>query len=117
MRFEEQITGLCAQALAAVDESEVQQILTELRRALHEHIRQLRDGLLAAYAKNRIRQQPLEDLLREAGAQDKGRNAIETSRTWQQIVHQIAGEEDHNRALQLTLELTRILQQNAGARM
>jgi hypothetical protein len=60
MRFEERVTVLCAQALAANDEIEVRKIFTELRHVLHQHIEQLRGGLLVAYTESTILDKPCE---------------------------------------------------------
>jgi hypothetical protein len=90
---------LCSQALAAVDESEVQQVLTELRRVLHEHIEQLRSGLIAAYVAPKVNRQAV-------------RNSGEaTFAMWREIVHEIANENDHHRALQLSIKLSRLLRE------
>jgi hypothetical protein len=39
---EERIRELCCKAVAATDAAEIDPILAELKRALHEHIQQLR---------------------------------------------------------------------------
>jgi hypothetical protein len=96
---------LCARALAAVDESEVQQTLSELRRVLHEHIEELRGGLRAAYTAPKISQQAAWN-----GSQT-------TAAIWRQIVHQIANENDHQRALQLSIELSRLLRETVNSGM
>jgi hypothetical protein len=122
MRFEERVTVLCAQALAANDEIEVREILTELRLALHQHIEQLRGGLLVAYTESMIFLKPSELIQRRyearigimepegsAKSQDAGKDV---SRTWQQVVHEIACERNHDRALQLSQELSRFFPQS-----
>lgn len=114
MRFEEQVTTLCAQALAANDGAEVRDILAELRLILHEHIEKLRSGLLAAYSTSIIRPGALEDarqLVRvESVSPAKAQHAGEIPhRTWQQVIHEIARERDYGKVLQLSLELNRFL--------
>jgi hypothetical protein len=54
MRFEEQVMGLCNQALEADDEREVRRVLMELRFVLHQRIETLRDGLAVAYTASTI---------------------------------------------------------------
>ena len=104
---------LCGRALAAVDEHEIRQALTELRSVLHEHIEQLRSGLITAYVGGNVR------AVRELGARENVRQhaTAAPSRTWQQIVHQIASEGDHDRAVQLSMDLTRLLRESFGPGM
>jgi hypothetical protein len=122
MRFEERVTGLCAQALAASDETEVRKILTELRFMLHQHIEQLRGSLLVAYTESKIRLKSSEPIQRRSGTRVEimGPEGSAKSqsignhvpRTWQQVVHEIAREKDHDRVLHLSQELSRFLQQS-----
>lgn len=117
MKFEERVTVLCAQALASEDDAEVRTILSELRLILHQHIEQLRSGVVAR-AKSIIGRECYEDTnlqpacmqLEEAGP-SQGAHQLPLGR-WEQIVHQIAHETDHKRALQLSQELSRILRRH-----
>lgn len=106
MKLEERITILCAQALAADDEAEVQPILAELRLVLH-HIEQLRSGLLTAFTGSMFRAKSLSDEKQQPECPDA---RLMPSMTWRQVVHEIAAEEDHERAVQLSKELNRLLQ-------
>ena len=106
MRFEEQVRLLCARALAAVDDSEVQAALAELRSLLHQHILHLRNGLMAAYANPKISRQTVPD----------GREPS-TVALWRQIVHEIASEKDHYKALHLSLKLRRLLRETVNLGM
>jgi uncharacterized membrane protein YccC len=93
MKFEDQITTLCAQALAAHEEKEVRQILAELRHVVHQRIEHLRSYLQASYrAAARVQTLPAP------------------RRTWQNVVHEITHEPDPKRVLQLTRELNTLLQ-------
>jgi hypothetical protein len=112
MRFEEQVSVLCAQALAAMDEHEVQQVLTELRRVLHEHIEELRSGLLVAYTSANMR---LRERITPGSTVELG--PARTSKTWEQIVREIARESDHCPARPLGIELRRLLRGIAGGGM
>jgi hypothetical protein len=105
MRFEEQVTVLCGRALAAVDDSEAQEALAELRRILHQHILQLRSGLIAAYTTPKISQTAL--------------NGHETTTValWRQMVHEIANENDHQKALHLSVKLRRLLRETVNLGM
>lgn len=119
MKIEDRVTVLCAQALAADDEAEVRRILSQLRFELHLHIEQLRSGLLSAYPASRVRSTALENALRPQGLKPQiaGMNLEDASarRTWQQVVHEIGGEQDPGRALQLSQELSRLLQHHREA--
>ena len=115
MRFEDRVTVLCSQALTAMDEMEVRRILADLRFMLHQHIEHLRSGLLVAYTRSVIRSKSAQGLLQSGpnGTETikNSRNATEhSSRTWQQVVHELAREKSHERALQLTRELSFLLQ-------
>lgn len=93
MKFEDQITTLCAQALAAHEEREVRQILGELRHVVHQRIEHLRSYLQASYrAAARVQILPAP------------------RRTWQQVVHEITHEQDPKKVLLLTRELDTLLQ-------
>jgi hypothetical protein len=113
MRFEGKATILCAQALAADNDKDAHRILAELRFVLHQHIEQLRSGLMIAYW-NRILPAAGDD-----ANEPETFDAIEMpspmgpSRTWQQLVHELACEKDHARALQLSHELAYLLQRRA----
>lgn len=118
MRFEELVTILCAQALAADNDSEVRKILAELRVVLHQHVDQLRKELLVAYRRSLIRSESQNAAQQPGTVQPEGpprsQDAeVATPRTWQQVVHEIAREKDHGRALQLSQELSRVLQRHA----
>jgi hypothetical protein len=93
MKFEDQVTNLCAEALAAHDEREVRQILAELRQVVHQRIEHLRSYLQASY---------------RASARAGTLPALQ--RTWQNVVHEITFERDPNKVLQLTSELNALLQ-------
>ena len=122
MKFEERATVLCAQALTANDETEVRKILAELRLVLHQHIEQLRGGLLVVYTESMIRLKSSEQTQRghearigimepenESLAGDRDARK-DVPRSWQQLVHEIACEQDHDKALQLSQTLGRLLQ-------
>lgn len=47
-KFENQVKLLCAQALAAQDEGEVQEILAQLRSLVHQRLEELRRDLSSA---------------------------------------------------------------------
>lgn len=125
MRFEEQVTILCDEALAADNTKEVRRILAELRLVLHQHIKDLRSGLLAAYMTSVIRPDVRLEFLEHAARLSKPLSAehpssnpdrqAATTRTWQQVVHEIACEKDHARTQQLGLELRRLLQGHADS--
>lgn len=118
MRFEERVTVLCAQALAADDDAQVRKLLAELRLVLHQHIEQLRSSLLVAYATKPMRS-AADDLPQRLGITGGGRLTkaqpadLESPKTWQQVVREIAGETNHGKALQLSMELTRLLQRHS----
>jgi hypothetical protein len=119
MRFESRITTLCAQAVAADDEKEVCRILTELRSVLHRHIEQLRNGLLFAYTKA-IVSTSSDDFSQSDNVNPEPVAVNDDSdkpdpRTWQQVVHELACEENHATALQLSEELGGILQRSASS--
>jgi hypothetical protein len=95
MKFEEHVTTLCAQALAARDEKEVQGILAELRHAVHERIEHVRSYLQASYT---------------AAA---GTGSKPQARTWQQVVREITFERDPKKVLHLARELNALLQSNS----
>ena len=121
MSFEQRVMVLCAQALAANDEADTGKILTELRLVLHQQIERLRSDLLVAYGTSMIRPVVVEDARRQIGpvASDAATTAqpVErvSPRTWRQVVHEIAGETNHEKALQLSRELTLLLQGQARA--
>lgn len=120
MRFEERITILCGQALAADDDEQVQKILGELRLVLHYRIERLRSGLLAAYASSLIPQHASKDISSAVAVKQDCAEALPGKdtlnyRTWQQVVHEMACENDHRRALRLSHELSRLLQRAAEA--
>lgn len=97
MKFEDQVTNLCAEALAAHDEKEVRQLLAELRQVVHQRIEHLRSYLQASYrAAARVQTLPAPQ------------------RTWQSVVHEITHERDPKRVLQLTHELNALLQNPNG---
>ena len=114
MRFEEQVTGLCTEALAAEDDAKAREVLGELRSVLHQHIENLRSGLLATYAPSRIPPGSIEHAtqprIAEARSVARGPRSHVKSPKWQQVVHAIAGETDAGTALQLSLKLTGLLQ-------
>lgn len=117
MRFEEQVTVLCAEALVASDDADARKILAELRLVLHQHIEQLRSGLLVAY-KSMIRPEAFQHARQKPGLVSPISTPVshegETIRgTWQRLVHEIASEEDYGRALQLSQELSSLLQRQA----
>jgi hypothetical protein len=116
MKFEERVAVLCAQALAADDEVQVRKILRELRLVLHQHIEDLRSGLLIAYT-TMIRPNSADDVPQQPGIAPTADNATPqpagVPRTWQQVVHEMACERDHGRMLQLSLELNRLLQRHS----
>jgi hypothetical protein len=122
MRFEEQVTVLCADALAADDDAQVGKILTELRLVLHQHIEKLRRGLRVAYTSTMIHANSVEDTpqgrgnAKIGGAPESLPTAERTLRPWQQVVHEIADETDFRKALRLSLELTRFLQSQTDPR-
>lgn len=120
MKFEEQITILCARALAENDDLQVQRVLAELRLLLHEHIEQLRSELAVAYTKSLVKPfstegtRNLSDLI---PGQSEAALAQNESKRWQQVVHEIACATDRGSALELSQELSRLLQRNAPRRM
>jgi hypothetical protein len=114
MRFEERVTVLCSEALAADDDVQAGKILTELRLVLHQHIEKLRSGLRVAYTTTMIRAnsvggKPPHDAESGNTAEVLPRDA-KPLRPWQQVVHEIAAETDFRKVLRLSLELTRLLQ-------
>jgi len=115
MRFEERITILCAQALAAHDDVEVRQILTELRLSLHQHIEQLRSGLLVAYSSLRRPNPHAPNLgvTPPEPAADTREAKHMPPRTWRQVVREIAHETDHGKATLLCQELNQLLQSHS----
>jgi len=119
MRFEERVTVLCAQALATDDDVEVRKILSELRLVLHQRIEQLRNGLLVAYTTSMIRSESFQNarqqprIMPPIGAPMSPDAGEATPRTWQQVVHEISCEKDLGRAVQLSQELSRLLQHHA----
>jgi hypothetical protein len=119
MRFEERVTVLCAQALGTDDDVEVGKILAELRLVLHQRIEQLRNGLLVAYAGPMIRPESLQSARQQPRimppivAPMSPGAAEATPRTWQQVVHEISCEKDLGRAVQLSQELSGLLQRQA----
>jgi len=115
MGFEEQVPLLCAKALAAHDEEEARKVLAELRIILHQHIEQLRSGLLAAYSASLILTDlpdatPKPGIIQPAGPATIAQEEPIPHRAWQQIVREIACAPDHRKALRLGKELNRILQ-------
>ena len=116
MKFEERVTVLCAQALAADDDAQVRKILAELRLVLRQRIEQLRSGLLAAYTSSLIRPESVghePGIAPPIGAPMSPEAADAKNKTWQRIVHAIACETEHGRALQLSQELSGFLQRHA----
>jgi hypothetical protein len=118
MRFEEQVTLLCAKALAAHDEDEARKLLTELRIMLHQQIEQLRSVLLGAYSASLIRNDlpdatPKPGITQPPGAAIIPQVEEMPPRAWQHIIHEIAGEPDDRKALWLSKELNRILQRHS----
>lgn len=120
MCFEEKVTVLCAQALAAHDETEVRRLLAELRLVLHGRIEELRVGLLSAYSAS-VRRSKVVGVgphLRERSDEAPGSiartldEARTSSRSWQQVVQEIVGEHDQRRALLLTEELNGLLKRH-----
>jgi hypothetical protein len=114
MRFEEQVTGLCAQALAAEDDAKARELLGELRTVLHQRIEKLRNGLFAAYPPQ-VHPASINDALRPLAAPTRitaqaPRTHVKAPKRWQQVVHAISGETDAGTALRLSLELTGLLQ-------
>lgn len=115
MKFEEQVTGLCAQALAADDDATAQELLSELRVVLHQRIEKLRNGLRAAYPTSRVQSAPIDEGAPPRAAQSNipprsARAHVKPPKKWQQVVHAIAGETDAGTALRLSLKLTGLLQ-------
>ena len=119
MKLEERVTVLCAQALAADDDSEVRKILAELRLVLHQHIEQLREGLIAAYSNSMVRTPSASDVwwrrTHLSASPAIPLDSDKPARTWRQVVHEIASEQDHAKALQLSQELSRLLQRQSEA--
>jgi hypothetical protein len=112
MRFERRVTALCAQALAADNDNDVRAILAELRMLLHQHIEQLRNGLLA-YPD--IATKPAEARQPETVAPTHLIPPTPRLRTWQQVVHELTCEKDQDKALQLSQELAYLLQRRAAS--
>ena len=117
MRFEKRVMVLCAEALVADDDGDVRKLLAELRLVLHQHIEQLRTGLLASYSASITSPVPAKDsgqpTIVQPAPQSDG--VEDTFRTWQQVVHEIASEKDHRRARHLSGELSRMLQAHDSA--
>lgn len=105
---------LCAEALATNDELEIRSILGELRLVLHQRIEQLRSGLRVAYSKSIARPHSIEadwrsDIVQNNSAGNKPESQKTRPRTWRDVVHEIADEKDHGKALALSQELNRLL--------
>jgi hypothetical protein len=119
MRFEDQVAVLCAKALATDDDIEVRHILTELRTVLHQHIEELRSGLVT-YTASVIRRKSVETI-GSACLDESHESTIDPDqpgkapRTWRQVVQLIASERDQRKALQLSVELSRLLQHGTEA--
>jgi hypothetical protein len=64
LHTEARIQGLCSEAIAAEDESDVERIVSELRGAITEHIRCARASLVvqASLFANRTKQEKEDDL-------------------------------------------------------
>lgn len=136
MKFEERVTVLCSQAVAADNETEALEILTELRSVLHHHIERLRSGLTVAYpksgpiksAKTQTAGAEFETLgfeppivrsaelnpTRDANTRKDNSEAGKPSSTRQQRVHEIGDEQHKGRATHLNAELTSLLQYYCG---
>jgi len=114
MKLDEQVTILCAQALATNDDAEVRKILAELRLILHQHIEELRGGLLPVLTGSIFGPKSLGDGKPQPDAPKPAKKRPArppmSSRTWRQVIQEIADEKDHVRALQLTHELNHLLQ-------
>jgi len=115
MKFEKRITALCAQAVATTDDAKVREILTELRLAVHQHIEDLRGGLLAAYGASiahpsSLEETPTQPALPPSEPTAKPEPAsLNTPRTWQQVVREIAHETERRKLGQLSRELSRLI--------
>jgi hypothetical protein len=116
MTFEDQVKLLCAQALGAHDEAQVHEILTQLRHVLHHRIEQLRGTLQRGYAAS-LRRSRIVEIRSRCGETTGSENAEESpnqpKRKLQPSVHEIRLERDPKRALQLSRELSRLMQSYA----
>jgi hypothetical protein len=112
MRFEDQVRTLCAQALGTRDETQVHEILSELRSILHQRIEQLRGTLQTSYAASLQRSRIVEIRSRRGDPENQLEDAEPSSalpKKWQTIVHEIRLEKDPQRALVLSRELNRLM--------
>jgi hypothetical protein len=108
---------LCAQALGTRDETKVHEILAELRSVLHQRIEQIRGTLQTGDAASLRRSRIIEIRSRNSEPASKSKNT-ETSpnwpkKKWQTIIHEIKLEKDPKRALLLSRELSRMMQNYA----
>lgn len=117
MNFEEQVTSLCAQAVAVKDEGEAQRIIAELRATLHRRIEELRRGLLHSYPLPGNVPQGVETVERKevvkAPLEEHG-GALNHLRTWIKVALELTEERSSQRALQLSQELDRMLREQVG---
>lgn len=117
MNFEEQVTSLCAQAVAANDQTEAQRIIAELRSTLHRRIEELRKGLIHSYPLAGNVPQGIEKVERKQEVrvqleeQDRPLNHL---RTWIKVAVELAEERSSQKALQLSKELDRMLREQVG---
>jgi hypothetical protein len=117
MTFEDQVKVLCAEALEARDEAQVHEILTQLRQVLHHRIEQLRGTLQSGYAAS-LRRSRIVEIRSRSGEIARSEDDAEESpnlpkRKLPPSVHEIKLERDPKRALQLSRELSRLMQNYA----
>jgi hypothetical protein len=112
MTFENQVRVLCSEALEARDETQVHEILTELRQVLHQRIERLRGTLQSGYAASLRRSRIIEIRSRssEVGRSKEAGKSNFSKKQVSPIVHEIRLERDPKRALELNKELNRLMQ-------
>jgi len=117
MNFEERVTSLCAQAVAATDETEAQQIIVELRATLHRRIEELRKGLIHSYplpGNVTLRVEQVERRPRARGPLEERGGALNHLRTWIKVALELAEERSGQKALRFSQELDRMLREQVG---
>lgn len=119
MDFEEQVTSLCARAIAAKDDAEAQKLIAELQGTLHNRIEELRSGLLRMYRLPSTLAQAAEkaehaEVERTVELPAERPGALSFLRTWIKVALEVASERSNPKKLQLRQELDHTLQDQVG---